>query len=497
MKNYRVCFLLFVWGFISSECLAQENAHPFDCEAENWGFESGTLDGWNSAGSVYLIDSGTDPYGGFPWLYPEGGEYSVKLSSDTFNVFDDGQNFTGADYARLSRQIQVPPAGTTFLSFHFAMCTFNFPHLAEEASRFTVRFLDQDSTELACPSYSCFYSADLGAQGVSSFQQTAFPATYYNPNAVGDGSDTTRVTYSVWNDVTLDLSGYAGQSITIEFGIDWCMYGVDWSYALIDVDCPINTSVANILCSNGDSDVCAPPGMSWYEWRSSDGELMTVDSCFAPQDTGIYYCTFLPEDIQCSDGDAVTLEYRIGITPDIDIEIEGADIIGINDTLTTALVSDCANGAFLNGSTNASTYYWDASDELTSITNLQVYARPISRGVYTFHAMLGQCRASMDIQVINGCPEFEMPNIFTPNGDRYNEVFAPKGQFIQEYELQIYNRWGMLIFESTKFEYGWDGTVNSEPAPEGTYYYIVSAQDRYGKPMFNGDSEAGSFTLLR
>lgn len=497
MKNYRVYFLLFAWGFISVECLSQENAPPFDCEAENWGFESGTLDGWNSAGSVYLIDSGTDPYGGFPWLYPEGGEYSVKLSSDTFNVFSNEFGLFAPDSARLSRQILVPPSGTTLLSFHFAMCIFNYPHAADEASKFTVRFLSQDSTVLACPSYSCYYSADLGPQGVSSFQQTPLPASYYNPLAVGDLPHKYTVTYSDWTDVTLDLSGYAGQTISIEFGIDWCTPGVDWSYALIDVDCPINSSVANILCSNGDSDVCAPPGMSWYEWRSSDGELMTIDSCFAPQDTGIYYCTFLPDDIQCSDGDAVTLEYRIGITPDVDIEIEGGEVVGINDTLTTAISSDCANGALLNGITNGSTYYWEPSDELTSITNLQVYARPISRGIYTFQAMLGQCSASKDIQIINGCAQFEMPDIFTPNGDRYNEVFAPKGQFIPDFNLQIYNRWGALIFESTKLEYGWDGTVNSEPAPEGTYYYIVSAKDRYGNSMVDGDSTAGSFTLLR
>lgn len=491
----RLC--LWAWTLCSINGVAQVNTPPFDCEEENWGFENGTLDGWNSAGSVYLVNSGIDPYGGFPWLYPDGGAYSVKLSSDTAHSTIDQFGNTIADYARLSRQIQVPPTGTTFLSFHFAMCIFNFPHLSDEASKFTVRFLSEDLTELECPRYSCYYSTDLGAQGGSTLQQTTFPAMYYNPLAMGDGSDTTRVTYSGWTDVTLDLSGYAGQTISIEFGVDWCIYGVDWSYALVDVDCPVNTSVPSVLCSGAGNAVCAPSGMAWYEWRSLEGELLSADSCFTPQDTGMYYCTFLPEDIQCSDGAAVTQEYRIGITPQVDIAMEGADMIGVNDSIPTAFISDCANGALLTGITNSSTYYWDSTEDSTAAYSLELYATPPRRAVYTFHTALGYCSAEMSVLIVNGCPEFLMPDIFTPNGDRYNEVFKPTGQFIHDYSLTIYNRWGALLFESTQFQHGWDGTVNKEPAPEGTYYYIVRAKDRYGNSLLEGDSRAGSFTLLR
>lgn len=251
-----------------------------------------------------------------------------------------------------------------------------------------------------------------------------------------------------------------------------------------------------VLCSSK-SDVCAPSGMSWYEWRTSDGELVSVDSCFVPQDTGVYYCTFLPEDIQCSDGDAVTQEYRIGIMPEIDIEVEGADIIGINDTLTIAVISDCDSGALLTGITNTSTYYWELSEDGSTSYNPEIVVSPPKRSVYTFHSTLDFCSTEKSMLVVNECPEFLMPDIFTPNGDGYNEVFKPSGQFIHDYSLMIYNRWGKLLFESTQFRYGWDGTFNNVPSPEGTYYFVVHAADRNGNSLFDGEGQSGSFTLLR
>ncbi|MFH0894006.1 MAG: PKD domain-containing protein [Bacteroidota bacterium] len=73
--------------------------------------------------------------------------------------------------------------------------------------------------------------------------------------------------------------------------------------------------------------------------------------------------------------------------------------------------------------------------------------------------------------------EMEIPNVFTPNIDVYNDVFIPNsdGEFTN-YLMQIFNRWGNKIFESTVISQGWDGIGCSD----GTYFYIIeaSASDR-------------------
>ena len=66
------------------------------------------------------------------------------------------------------------------------------------------------------------------------------------------------------------------------------------------------------------------------------------------------------------------------------------------------------------------------------------------------------------------------PNAFTPNGDGTNDVFRPIGQCpVEEYRLQVFNRWGERIFESLGINEGWNGDVNGVAAPVDVYIYQV------------------------
>ena len=67
-----------------------------------------------------------------------------------------------------------------------------------------------------------------------------------------------------------------------------------------------------------------------------------------------------------------------------------------------------------------------------------------------------------------------IPNIFTPNGDRDNEVFKITGTAIKEFEIEIYNRWGIKVYNWQGINGYWDGNNNTGiPAPDGVYYYII------------------------
>lgn len=65
------------------------------------------------------------------------------------------------------------------------------------------------------------------------------------------------------------------------------------------------------------------------------------------------------------------------------------------------------------------------------------------------------------------------PNSFTPNGDGLNDKFEIKGVGLKKFKLQIFSRWGELLFESDNIENQWDGTYKGKLVPRGTYVYHV------------------------
>lgn len=88
-----------------------------------------------------------------------------------------------------------------------------------------------------------------------------------------------------------------------------------------------------------------------------------------------------------------------------------------------------------------------------------------------------------------------IPNTFTPNGDGLNDGFTAKGYNINKFNIQIYDRWGHLLFESNDMENQWDGrTKNSdEPIKQDVYVWKVQVVDIFNK---NHDL-TGHVTLLK
>jgi gliding motility-associated-like protein len=86
-------------------------------------------------------------------------------------------------------------------------------------------------------------------------------------------------------------------------------------------------------------------------------------------------------------------------------------------------------------------------------------------------------------------PDLELPNVFTPNQDGVNDFWEPIYQGSEDWSYQIYDRWGIKVYESAKGGSPWRGTnEQGQPLVEGTYFYIVFVGDKTYK---------GSVTLLR
>ena len=90
--------------------------------------------------------------------------------------------------------------------------------------------------------------------------------------------------------------------------------------------------------------------------------------------------------------------------------------------------------------------------------------------------------------------EILLPNIFTPNGDRVNDVFEIKMEDKQEFQIVILNQQNQPVFKSSDAHFKWDGTMlNGQPAPSGTYLYYFSAKDMNGKDV----TESSLLTIQR
>ena len=94
--------------------------------------------------------------------------------------------------------------------------------------------------------------------------------------------------------------------------------------------------------------------------------------------------------------------------------------------------------------------------------------------VYSENELCESETEEYSIQVIEcRLPAVYIPNAFTPNSDGLNDIWIPKYSWIAKFNLQIYNRWGQLIFETNQFDRGWDGTFCGMASPMGAYIYTI------------------------
>jgi gliding motility-associated-like protein len=95
---------------------------------------------------------------------------------------------------------------------------------------------------------------------------------------------------------------------------------------------------------------------------------------------------------------------------------------------------------------------------------------------------------SVDVKILKA---LVVPNAFTPNGDGINDTWLI--EYLESYPgatVQVYNRYGQLVFNSNGYPKAWNGTVNGNPLPIGTYYWIINPKN--GRSQING-----SVTIIR
>jgi PKD repeat protein len=158
-----------------------------------------------------------------------------------------------------------------------------------------------------------------------------------------------------------------------------------------------------------------------------------------------------------------------------------------------------------NQSTGAKTYSWDFSDGATSTEENPKHQYTIIDD-YRIRLIVKNQFTCMDTAYLDVRTDADIifPNVFTPSssgstGGHYdvksltNDVFFPYTSGVVSYKLQVFNRWGELIFESFDVEKGWDGYYNGKLCEQGVYIWKAAVKLSNGK-TFN---KTGDVTLLR
>ncbi len=154
---------------------------------------------------------------------------------------------------------------------------------------------------------------------------------------------------------------------------------------------------------------------------------------------------------------------------------------------------------FTNTSQGSNNYEWifDGENKSTDKNPTFTYNIPNTYTVLLISSDNKMCPDTATVE-INVYERFtvDIPNVFTPNGDGSNDVFTINSTGIAELSCEIYDRWGLKIYNWERKNDGWDGrSLSGSMATEGTYYFILKI-----KPQGDGKQpyiKAGHLTLLR
>lgn len=164
-------------------------------------------------------------------------------------------------------------------------------------------------------------------------------------------------------------------------------------------------------------------------------------------------------------------------------------------TPNTLLVDDTAHFTYTGGSA-VTNYLWQFGDGNSSTQNNPIHVYKVAN---TYQVWLkvsdgNQCADSVLKSVmIDDLEQVFVPNVFTPNGDDTNEEFKISLSGATQYQINIYNRWGGMVFESTNVDVNWDGKNDGVVCPEGVYVYVISFKSKNGADKYLH----GTVTLIR
>jgi gliding motility-associated-like protein len=215
-----------------------------------------------------------------------------------------------------------------------------------------------------------------------------------------------------------------------------------------------------------------------WTFSSDDGTATFADA--AQTDTevtvsgfGVY--TFDFHDTECDAHDQTVLTFL----PSPDFYFPTDTFACLQGSLY--LYPDGANASYFN-------WYWEDID----VENQGVVYNVTSLDSTFQWSATNACGTDQGtIRVLAELCEITIPNVFTPDGDDFNQSFEIVG--IENFDgssLQVFNRWGKMVYESSNYSNNW--SPSEDEAADGVYYYVLGLNRNDGTEYFSGH-----VTLLR
>jgi gliding motility-associated-like protein len=543
----------------------------------NIGFENGNFDNWQCfagtvdqsgnldiplTGPVYgrhtmydkSVPAGVDEYGGFPKQCPNGSNFSIQL----------GNSDVPSKAERISYTFVVPAGQSDYTIFYNYAIVLQDPapggtvHTTPQKPLFSAEIYDVESNQyITCASFS--YNAGSSLPG---FTQSPL----FNSKGI--------VYYKGWTPASINLRGYGGRTVRLEFTARCCTPGGHFGYAYLDVNNGCSSAITGNEYCTGQKGLTlyAPAGFNQYFWYNADfSKLLGTDYVLtinpAPTDQTKYALKIVPyPGLGCLDTlyttiDAINSQFVFNVPDSIavcpgsgTVDLTAASVTkGSSGNLAYTYYTDPEAQNFLpnpNAVAPGGTYYIKAVNPAgcSNIATVKVivnkptvvpkdpvavtypasidlsttfvhdptytyayYKDPLATvplanyealhygGIFYVKATssLGCYTIKAITVTINPPPPptINAPNTFTPNNDGVNDVFKTTitgyGLFKR---LQIFDRYGELLFTADNINEAWDGTFKGKSVPVGTYYWIVEAVNTYFR---TGIKESGSIALIR
>ena len=234
-------------------------------------------------------------------------------------------------------------------------------------------------------------------------------------------------------------------------------------------------------------------GTAWQHVGSTAGQLEWVDNnlvngteyCYYAVSTGGYQGTGTPKNLinfsqrTC----AIAVDNEPPCPPTLTVYSECDSLYNmVRWTITDLLCLEDVAGYNL--------YYKQTTEEelglLTTINdrNVNKYMHPLPdyvAGCYAISAFddIGNESDLSAMVCVDSCNFYEIPNVFTPNGDHFNDwLVAKTSSLVEKVEFKIFNRAGVLVFSTQEPKLNWDGTHKGKIVPTGVYYYDCEVFER-------------------
>jgi gliding motility-associated-like protein len=201
--------------------------------------------------------------------------------------------------------------------------------------------------------------------------------------------------------------------------------------------------------------------------------------------TGTYQQPDLPKNL-------VNFSQKASVTP-VDNEPPCAPLLNVSsecDSLYNTLRWTISDSLCFADVTGYEIYYKMKSDEdlslISTITDKNIFTfrhepGEIIAGCYQVSAydLAGNEGPRSELICVDSCNFYEIPNVFTPNGDDINDrLVAKTSGLVEKVDFKLFNRGGLLLFQTSDPRIDWDGTYKGRIVSPGVYFFQCDVSER-------------------